>query len=585
MNISTKIWLSISALVLGYLVTVGISSLLGLHAERRLDDTATTLFPATTLSRTAEVAWRGQVQAYQDAVLTGEAEQLTIAATEAKAVQKAFRDLLALHALDDKQRERISGLEQRHATYTGAAVGTYRTLAAGAISDQLTSEAAALDMQAQALHQRFSALVHDFTSDLTGELAQTVARSANQRHASLIVLVVVAGVSITLVFLVISRWTRRLEELMAASERLAQGDFSVAVAKDGHDEIGRLSRSFAAMQAAIATRNDELRRFAEGLEQTVGQRTKELSDRNAELVHEIDERRKAQAEVQELHNQLLDASRRAGMAEVATGVLHNVGNVLNSVNVSANLISEGLRDVRAANVGKAAQLMLEQGEGLARFMLDDPKGRQLPGYLAKLAEHLAAQQGKLITEIGSLLTNVEHIKEIVQLQQSYGRSVGVIQLLPPREVMDEALRLNGSALQRHEVEVVRQYADLPPLPLDRHKILQILVNLISNAKHAIEELKPARRLITLRVEHTADGHLVFTVTDNGIGISAENLKRIFTHGFTTKRDGHGYGLHSCANSAREMGGSMRVDSPGVGQGTTFTLDVPIAKAADRPGAA
>ena len=582
MNISGKIWLSLSALVLGYLVTVTISSLLALHAEHRLDETATTLFPATTLGRTAEIEWHGQTQAYQDAVLTGEKEQLTVAAEHAKQVQKTFADLLALGALNTTQRSLIDELKGNHEAYTAKATHTYRTLASGTNNDQLTLEAGSLSAQAQAMSGRFSALVQGLTNDLTGELAQTVARSANQRLVSLLVLVIAASVSISLVYVVITRWTRRLQGLMAASERLALGDFSVVVHDSGGDEIGRLSQSFAAMQAAIAARNQRLRTFAEGLEETVQLRTKELSDRNGELVHEIDERKRAQAEIQELHNQLLDASRRAGMAEVATGVLHNVGNVLNSVNVSANLIGEGLRDSKSAQVGKVAQMMLDQGDNLSRFIQDDAKGKQLPGYLAKVAEHLTTQQGTLTTEIRSLITNIEHIKEIVQLQQSYGKSVGVIQKLSPQELFKEAVRLNGTALKRHEVEVKHDYSDLPVMPLDRHKILQILVNLLSNAKHAIEEMKPEHRLITLGMHRTADDHIVFTVTDNGIGISPINLQRIFTHGFTTRKDGHGYGLHSCANSAKEMGGSMRVNSPGEGLGTTFTLEVPIVKDADQP---
>ncbi len=582
MKISGKIWLSISALILGYLVTVTINSLLGLHAERQLSYTATTLFPATTLSRSAEIEWHAQVQAYQDAVLTGDKDQFINAGNRAQLVKKDFHDLLALHALNEPQRERINSLETLHDTYATAASRTYSTLASGTQSEQLNREVSALAEKTTALNRRFSALVQDSTDELTGELALTVERSAYQRIVSLAVLFVAAGLSITLVFLVISRWTRRLRELLAASKRLAQGDFSAAVAESGRDEIGYLSQSFAAMQAAIAMRNDHLQRLTESLEETVQERTRELSDRNGELVQEINERERAQAEVQELHNQLLDASRRAGMAEVATGVLHNVGNVLNSVNVSANLIGEGLRNSRTANVGKVAKMMLEQGSELPRFIQNDAKGQQLPGYLSKLADHLAAQQGTLTTEIHSLITNVEHIKEIVQLQQSYGKTIGVIQVLSPQDVIDEAVRLNGSALHRHEIEVVRDYADLPAMPLDRHKILQILVNLIANAKHAIEELKPDRRTITLGLRLSADNRLVFTVADNGVGISADNLKRIFSHGFTTKKDGHGYGLHSCANSAIEMGGSMRVDSPGEGRGTTFTLDLPMMKDANQP---
>jgi signal transduction histidine kinase len=579
MNISSKIWLSISALVLGYLVTVTVNSLLGLYAERRLADTATTLFPATTLGRVAEVDYKAQMQAFADATLTGDQDQIAVALAHAKAVQQGLAELLALASLSDERKVTVSALRDHHRRYTEAAPPTYRSMAQNKVDARLAKEAAELHRQADSLQMQFAEMVEDLTGDLTGELAQTVARSEQQRHVSLAVLVIAAGVSIVLVYVVIARWTRRLAELMQASERLARGDFSVSVAKSGHDEIGRLAHSFAVMQDAISARSADLQRFTESLEDTVRLRTRQISDRNTELVYEIEERQRAEAAVAQLHNQLLDASRRAGMAEVATGVLHNVGNVLNSVNVSANLISERMRDSRSANLAKAAEMMLAQAADLGRFMQEDPRGRQLPGYLAKLAEHISAQHAEVVTELGGLLSNIEHIKEIVQLQQTYGKSIGVLQKLRPQEVAEEALRLSGPSLKRHDVQVVRELADLPPMQLDRHKILQILVNLISNAKHALDEASADQRMLTVRTRLRPGNRLEFSVSDNGVGIPPENLQRIFTHGFTTKKEGHGFGLHSCANAAIEMQGTVTVESQGVGHGATFTLELPIVGAA------
>jgi C4-dicarboxylate-specific signal transduction histidine kinase len=574
-NISAKIWLSISALVLGYLVTVIIDSLLGLRAEQRLDHTATALFPLTTLSREAEIAMQGQVQAYQDAVLTGDPDQFTVAGNAAHATAQALAGQLALADLDDAQRARIRGLADRHAAYTADAGKAYPALIKGLSGADATVEAARLNAAATALRTDFSALVAEATRELRQELAQTVARSQHQRHLGVAVLLVAAGVSCTLVYLVISRWTHRLGGLVQASERVARGDFSVGVADRGGDEVGRLSQSFAFMQAAVSARNEELRRFTEGLEETVRQRTKEVTARNAELVHEIDERRRAEAAVQSLHNQLLDASRQAGMAEVATGVLHNVGNVLNSVNVAVTVIAEQLRENKAANLARAAAMMLERGAGLGAFLTEDAKGRQLPGYLAKLAEHLAAQHATVGRELGGLAANIEHIREIVQLQQSHGQSIGVVQMLRPQDLGDEALRLNAPALARHEVAAVADYADVPPCALDRHKVLQILVNLITNARQAITEQNPPLRRVVLRIRAAHARAIAFSVSDTGVGIAPDVLARIFTHGFTTKKDGHGFGLHSCANAAREMHGTLTVHSDGVGTGATFTLELPV----------
>lgn len=576
MNISAKIWLSISALLFGYLVTVTVNALLGQYAEQRLNEISTTLFPATTLSREAEVSFNAELQAYEAAVLTGESEQIAIAAGRGAAVLSALDQLLGMADLRADHRQLLTSVRTTYDTFTKPARTTYRMLSTGQTSPALQAEAADLNGQANHLQEQFRKLVAAFTSDLKQELSATVTRSIQQRQVNLVVLIAAAGISLTLVYLVISRWTGRLTELMGASGRLARGDFTVQLGRSGSDEIGRLSSSFVAMQEAISERNEDLRRFNESLEETVRQRTYELSERNEELIHEIEERKRAQAEVQALHNQLLDASRRAGMAEVATGVLHNVGNVLNSVNVSANLIRDQLRESKAGGLSKAVELMLTQGEAIGRFMQEDVKGRQLPVYLGKLAEHLANQQRSLSEETTRLTANLEHIKEIVQLQQSYGKSVGVIQQLRPQDVMDEALRLNAAGLQRHTVELERHFSELAEMPIDRHKVLQILVNLVANAKQAIEEFNPSRRLITVTVDMEQPTGLRFIIQDNGIGIPDENLKRIFGHGFTTKKDGHGFGLHSCANAAKEMKGTLTVSSPGIGQGATFTLTLPIS---------
>jgi two-component system, NtrC family, sensor kinase len=574
MNISAKIWLSISALLLGYLVTVTVNALLGRYAEQRLNETATTLFPATTFGREAEIAFTAQVQAYEGAVLTGDHELMPVATKRAQTVLAALDQMLGMVELRVERRQSLVLLRTDHATFTKAADQTYASLSMGQTSPVLLAEAAKLNAEASLLQEQFKSVVAAFTNDLKQELAATVDRSIQQRQVSLIVLAAAAGISLSLVYLVISRWTGRLTELMQASARLARGDFTVVLGRSGSDEIGRLSSSFVAMQSAIGERNEDLRRFNESLEETIRQRTYELSQRNDELVHEIDERKRAQAEVQELHNRLMDASRRAGMAEVATGVLHNVGNVLNSVNVSANLIRDQLRESKVGGLAKAVEMMLAQGEALGRFLQEDAKGRQLPSYLGKLSEHLAAQQRILSDELLRLTGNIEHIKEIVQLQQSYGKTIGVIQHLRPQDVMEEALRLNAAGLQRHTVEVERHFSDLPEMPIDRHKVLQILVNLIANAKQAIEEFNPPRRTITVTVEGDHQTGLRFIVQDNGIGIPEDNLKRIFGHGFTTKKDGHGFGLHSCANAAKEMKGTLTVSSPGIGQGATFTLTLP-----------
>jgi signal transduction histidine kinase len=289
---------------------------------------------------------------------------------------------------------------------------------------------------------------------------------------------------------------------------------------------------------------------------------------------DITDRKRAEEDLENLHKQLLDSSRQAGMAEVATDVLHNVSNVLNSVNVSFAVVSDKVRKSKVSNLAKAAGLLQEHKDDLAAFLNSDPKGTQLPGYLINLAQHLTEEQAEVLKELQLLSSHVEHIKEIVAVQQNYYRVSGVVELLPVAELVEDALRLNAATLAHHDVQIVREYAEAPPVLVEKHKVLQILVNLIGNAKYALDESGQPDKRLTLRVAKNSSDFVHVSVVDNGVGISPENLTRIFEHGFTTRKDGHGFGLHSSAFVAKELGGTLTVHSDGVGRGATFTLALP-----------
>jgi signal transduction histidine kinase len=272
---------------------------------------------------------------------------------------------------------------------------------------------------------------------------------------------------------------------------------------------------------------------------------------------------------------LLEASRLAGMAEVATDVLHNVGNVLNSINTSTSLVSDQLKQSKIANITRVAALLREHAGDLGEFLSHDPRGRRLPEYLSELGEHLAREQDALLKEMEETRKHVEHIKDIVAMQQSYARVSGVTDTLVVTGLVEDALRINASALARHDVQIVREYdPQVPQIIGEKHKVLQILVNLISNAKYACDEGAKPVKCVTLRVNRAADRVRV-AVMDNGVGISSENLTNIFKHGFTTRKHGHGFGLHSGAVAARELGGVLDVHSDGPGRGATFTLELPL----------
>jgi signal transduction histidine kinase len=340
---------------------------------------------------------------------------------------------------------------------------------------------------------------------------------------------------------------------MARSVALEK-NYSVRASKHSNDELGQLVDGFNEMLAQIQARDTELQRARDELELRVEQRTKELEN---------------------THKELVEASRRGGMAEIATNVLHNVGNVLNSVNVSTDLILEKVRHSRAGNLAKVVDLLRENAGHLGEFMSNDPRGRHVPEYLAQLSEHLARGQESIVKESESLRLNVEHIKEIVAMQQNYATFGALKEVIDVVDLVEDSLRMHERSLNHHGLEVVREFAAVAPMNLEKHKILQILVNLIRNAKYACDESGCIDKRVTIRVA-TEAGRVRITVSDNGVGIAPENLTRIFNHGFTTRKGGHGFGLHGSALAAKEMGGSLVARSEGLGKGAAFVLELPCS---------
>jgi len=283
-------------------------------------------------------------------------------------------------------------------------------------------------------------------------------------------------------------------------------------------------------------------------------------------------RKLSAARAEAMQRELLVVSRMAGMAEIATGVLHNVGNVLNSLNISVSLVTETVRGSRVAGLTRAVELVDSFPGGLPAFLATDG-GKVLPSYLSSVAKRLTADNAAMLAELASVTKNVDHIKAIVATQQSYAVAPQLKEAFSLGTVIDDALRMGELSFSRHGVEVIKDYGPAVTVVTDRHKLLQILINLISNARHAMKEHAPARPQLTVRARATST-HVTITVADTGVGIAPEILGKIFQHGFTTKRAGHGFGLHASANTAQELGGALWAASDGPGQGATFTLELP-----------
>jgi signal transduction histidine kinase len=304
----------------------------------------------------------------------------------------------------------------------------------------------------------------------------------------------------------------------------------------------------------------------------------EIEAQKVSLEKEIEERRRMERVIERTHQELMLASRQAGQAEVATNVLHNVGNVLNSVNVSATVLFDRLHRPYVANLAKAVGLAREHQADLAQFLAQDRRGQALLPYLEQLTSQLDRERTELISEAKGLADNVNHITEIVATQQNFATTSNVMEEISLAEAVECALRMQSSAFARHSIALEREFEDLPPIRVDRHKLLQILVNLLHNAKIACAEADGVNKKVVVRIEALDKEKVSISVADNGVGILPGNLTRIFAHGFTTRTNGHGFGLHSAALAAKEMNGSLSAHSDGLGQGAVFTLKLPRAVA-------
>jgi len=291
--------------------------------------------------------------------------------------------------------------------------------------------------------------------------------------------------------------------------------------------------------------------------------------------HELRARVRAALRMGQLQAQLRGKSREAGEIMVATGILHNLGNILSGVTASSTVIKDMLRGSRTPTLHKIVQLLHEHANDLPGFIANDSRGQALPALLEKLSEHLRAEHAALSSEAETLGACAEHVAGVIATQQNFaGSATGLRELVPLDGLMEAALKLSVSAFEMQGVAVERDYACTTSVAVDRHKVLQILLNLLSNARHAVHDVPQAEKHVWVRTAR-AGNRVRLQVADNGAGVDPQHQSLLFNQGFTTKTSaGHGFGLHSSANWARELGGSLTCHSDGLGRGATFTLDLP-----------
>lgn len=339
-----------------------------------------------------------------------------------------------------------------------------------------------------------------------------------------------------------------------------ENNFSTAAFPE--DRIEVLTALFS--QAAISLENARLYKEAKDAQEDLRQHHDHLE----EMVHERTQ------ELRAVQQELIESAHLAGKADVAAGVLHNVGNVLNSVCTSIHTM-ENILNTSAVFDGyaNADNLLRNHIDTIEEFIANDSRGKKLLEYYLNLGEMLLNDRQELRNEVKRLSDKAAAITNIIDAQQSYASGRGLMENLDITHIVEDALIMQSESLKKQRIQVVKEFQPVPKAILDKTKLIHVLINILTNAKQAMHDMPTDQKLLSISI--WADQNSIFvSFRDTGTGIKKSDLKRIFGSGFTTKINGHGFGLHSSANYMTEMGGRMWAESDGPATGATFIITLP-----------
>ncbi|KTC83215.1 sensor histidine kinase [Legionella cincinnatiensis] len=294
------------------------------------------------------------------------------------------------------------------------------------------------------------------------------------------------------------------------------------------------------------------------------------------IMIDIHKNKRTEEKIKELNHQISSAARRAGMAEVATTILHNIGNILNSSNVSIALIKNSYKQAYHKKLIRILTMIEQHHSDLAYFLNNDPKGMIIPKFLLSLSKIILEEDARNNIEIDNLQHHLQHINQIVDMQKSISGLSNFKESVYIPELIDIALNITMDSSKK-DITIVKDFQPAPLIFVDKAKLLHILINLLQNAKDSVLDKSPTPiKEIKISIQKLNKESLQIIISDNGIGITSDNLHHIFAYGFTTKKNGHGFGLHSSALSAKEIGGKLFAESCGEGYGAQFILTLPVA---------
>ncbi len=301
-----------------------------------------------------------------------------------------------------------------------------------------------------------------------------------------------------------------------------------------------------------------------------------ISLENANMYNNLDElvnQRTAQLEA--VQAELVANAHKAGMSDIASNILHNVGNTLNSLKTTGYALAQTVATSKIQDLLKANELLKQNMPDIENFILKNPKGKKLLNYYLEIGDILKSENESELRDLKRLREKTDTITDMISAQQKYVHTSNFAELMDVHEVIDNALAISATDMRRKNISIEKQYKPVPKLFGQKIKLMHVLVNLLENAEEAVLKSEMGNKIIRITVEGDEKQVLV-TVADNGCGISKKNLTKVFAYGVTSKKGSHGIGLHSSANYVTEMKGRIWAESEGEGKGTKMNLSFPIS---------
>jgi two-component system, NtrC family, sensor kinase len=418
------------------------------------------------------------------------------------------------------------------------------------------------------------------TAAMKNTLKQEMESSNKIIIQSLLIIVGLGFISTLASFFAIRRVAKKithpLDKLTQATEQIANGDYDSSIVIKTNNEIGMLSQSFNNMRIKTKETLSQLLDNQQQINEknvTLEITQNQLRDLNQNLEHKVLART---SELKAAQEKLVESARAAGVAEVAINVLHNIGNVLNSVNVINQTNYELIKKSKTLALVKTAELLTANTDQIESYLSNDPRGKKIPELFSKLALALKEENNSLEENTYRMLNSISMMTNIISTQQQYAKTNLLQENIQLSSILDEAINIQANLIANYHVQLNRHYRKVDDISVEKAKVYQILNNLLVNAIQASHADEKISTTIDLDI-HQQDNTVIFEIKDNGTGIKKEDLTKVFHHGYTTKKTGHGFGLHSCANLMSEMHGEIQATSEGIGKGACFRLIFPAVK--------